>query len=171
MPAGRPRGTEVAIYEWTDRVISADHRTFLAGLPRRLRLRLGRLELLVVHGTVRSPFEYLRADDDEAAFAELVEASRADVVIAGHTHVPFQRRVGEMGRPLGGVLFANAGSVGWPKDGRPEAGYLILTVDGREVSAEMRRVAYAVEETVATMRRMGLPDCLGEAVAAGTEIR
>lgn len=171
VPSGRPRETEVGIYEWTDRTITPNHRAFLAGLPRRLRLRVGPLELLIVHGTVRSPFEYLRAGDDEPFFSEVAEASRADVVVAGHTHVPFQRRIVETGRPLGEVFFINAGSVGWPKDGRPEAGYLILTVDGRDVSAEMRRVAYPIEETAAAMRRVGLPEGLIKAVATGTEIR
>ncbi|HEY3316059.1 MAG TPA: metallophosphoesterase family protein [Bacillota bacterium] len=171
VPVGRRREVEVGLYGWTDRTISEENRAFLAGLPRRLRLRVGQTELLVVHGTCRSPFEYLRVDDDESLFTELAEVSRADVIVAGHTHVPFWRRVGEAGGPLGEVLFANAGSVGWPKDRRPEAAYLELTVNGREVRAETRRIAYPVEETVAAMRQAGLPETLMEALTLGTEIR
>lgn len=163
VPARRDRAAETAIYEWTTRVVTEPNRLFLSALPRRLRLHLGRLELLLVHGTIRSPFEYVRPDDDPAAFAELAELSKADIVVGGHTHVPFRREVGE-------TLFLNAGSVGWPKDGRPDAGYVLIDVSGRDVRVEFRRVAYPVEETIAAIHRFDLPDALGRALAFGTEM-
>ncbi len=163
VPAGRDRDAETAVYEWTTRVVTEPNRLFLSALPRRLRLRLEKLELLLVHGTFRSAFEYLRPDDDPSVFTELAELSRADVVVGGHTHRPYRREVGE-------TLFLNAGSVGWPKDGRPDAGYLLIDVTGRDLRADFRRVAYPVEETIAAIHRFDLPDALGRALAFGTEM-
>lgn len=164
VPAGRDRATEVAIYEWTARTVTGPNRLFLAALPRKLRLRLEGVELLLVHGTYRSAFEYLRPDDDPAVFADLAELARAEVIVGGHTHVPYRKEVGE-------TLFLNAGSVGWPKDGRCDSCYLLLEVMGRDVRSEFRRVPYPVEETVAAARRVGLPEALGRALVSGAELK
>ncbi len=163
VPAGRERAAEVAIYEWTTGVVTEANRQFLSALPRKLRLRLNQVELLLVHGTHRSSFEYLRFTDDPAVFAELAETAKADVIVGGHTHVPYRKEAGE-------TLFLNAGSVGWPKDGHPNACYLLVEVTGHDVRSEFRRVPYPVEETVAALHRFGLPDTLGRALSCGTEM-
>jgi putative phosphoesterase len=66
-------------------------------------------------------------------------------VVAGHTHMQLERRVGE-------TLFVNAGSVGWPYEGRPGAYWAIL-----DEGIERRRSDYDRERAADLIRRSGHP--------------
>jgi diadenosine tetraphosphatase ApaH/serine/threonine PP2A family protein phosphatase len=68
--------------------------------------------------------------DDEAGLLEGVED---ELLVFGHTHLPFER-VSE-----GGIRLVNPGSVGMPFDGDARAAYALLGDDGR---IEHRRVPY-----------------------------
>lgn len=59
----------------------------------------------------------------------------------------------------------NVGSVGQPRDGNPDASYLLL--DEEEQTAEIRRVSYPVEDTQSAMEQMNMPAFLIERLAAG----
>ena len=65
--------------------------------------------------------------------AELLEGVRDDLLVFGHTHLPFERVA------AGGTRLANPGSVGMPFDGDTRAAYALLHEDGR---IEHRRVGY-----------------------------
>jgi diadenosine tetraphosphatase ApaH/serine/threonine PP2A family protein phosphatase len=55
--------------------------------------------------------------------------------------------------------------VGQPRDGDPNAAWLLLDLDGRHAS--FRRVPYDVARTQAEIREHGLPDALAERLAHG----
>jgi predicted phosphodiesterase len=80
-------------------------------------------------------------DDDLAALLGDVEA---DLLVVGHTHVQFDRRL------PGGPRVVNAGSVGIPFERPPGAYWALL---GPEV--ELRRTDYDVEAVVSALRRAG----------------
>ena len=64
--------------------------------------------------------EYLFADRDPASLARIARGADCDVLVFGHTHVPWTREIE-------GVRFINTGSVGKPKDGDVRAGWVLLT--------------------------------------------
>ena len=68
--------------------------------------------------------------DDEA---ELLEGVKDELLVFGHTHLPFERV------SAGGTRLVNPGSVGMPFDGDTRAAYALLDDDGR---VEHRRVVY-----------------------------
>ena len=68
--------------------------------------------------------------DDEA---DLLEGVEDELLVFGHTHLPFERVSG------GGTRLVNPGSVGMPFDGDARAAYALLGDDGR---VEHRRVPY-----------------------------
>jgi diadenosine tetraphosphatase ApaH/serine/threonine PP2A family protein phosphatase len=94
--------------------------------------------------------EYLFEDRPLSSFQRLAAKSETDVLVFGHTHKPYSKRVD-------GVLFINAGSVGKPKDGDPRACYVVLDTTG-EVDAEFRRVPYDIQAVASAIRRSELPD-------------
>jgi len=75
------------------------------------------------------------ADHDD----ELLAGVDARIVVFGHTHLPVDR-------DHGGIHLLNPGSVGLSFDGDPRAHWAVLHDDGR---AELRRVAYDIDEAVA----------------------
>ena len=107
----------------------------------------GEQELTVLHA---SPDDLWRApmpDDHDDKLVATYEQCDQDVVVYGHIHRPFVRR-------LATFTVANSGSVGSPFDGDPRASYLLID-DG---SIEIVRVDYDVEREVASLLRSGYPD-------------
>jgi putative phosphoesterase len=88
---------------------------------------------------------FTRITPDEDVTALLGELD-ADLLVVGHTHMQFDRRL-----PTG-LRIVNAGSVGMPYEGRRGAFWAVL---GPEV--DMRRTEYDVEAAVALMRASGAP--------------
>ena len=107
--------------------LSPDACEFLRSLP--LTESIGRV--LFCHATPRNDEEiYTRISPDESWRAALAGVD-ADVVVCGHTHVQFDRRIGD-------VRLVNAGSIGMPYEGEPGAYWALL--DGNEVT--LRRTEY-----------------------------
>jgi putative phosphoesterase len=100
--------------------------------------------VLFCHATPRDDGELITRLTPEGALREALPGVSADVVVCGHTHMPFDRTVG-------GTRIVNAGSVGLPY-GEPGAHWLCLGP-----GIEARRTAYDLEAAQARIRRTGYP--------------
>lgn len=163
-----------AAIDWTRPRLSADQRGFLAGLP--LTATLG--EALFVHASAHSPGDWIYVTGERHAMASF-RTSPARVMFCGHVHVPalYSCDLGDrvrghevaMAAPL--PLIASrrwmvvAGAVGQPRDGVPQAGYVLYDSDRREIT--FRRVAYDVAETARKLRAAALPEALATRLLAG----
>lgn len=130
-----------------------EEKGFLRALPRTRRLVLDGRRVLMVHATPADPlYCYLAPDPEEwrAAVAEI----DADILLVGHTHLPFHFQ-------FEGVHVLNPGSVGQPKDGDPRAAYAIIE-DG---VARLERVSYPVERTVESLQASGVGPAAAKALA------
>jgi putative phosphoesterase len=129
----------------TRKLIGDDRMQWLRALPRVRR----ESQLVLVHA---SPGDLWRAPQPDAEDSELLSTygrCGAGIVVYGHIHRPFVRRVGEL-------VVANSGSVGSPFDGDPRASYLLVD-DGRP---EIVRVEYDVEREVSLLLRSRYPDAM-----------
>jgi diadenosine tetraphosphatase ApaH/serine/threonine PP2A family protein phosphatase len=61
----------------------------------------------------------------------------------------------------------NAGSVGKPKDDDPRACYLMLTVDGRNLTVDFIRVPYDVEKAAQAIEATDMPHEFAEMLRQG----
>jgi putative phosphoesterase len=102
--------------------------------------------LAVVHASPGDKWTSPPANASDEDLAGVYTSLDRPVVVYGHLHVPFVRR-------LSGFTVANSGAVGLPNDGDPRAAYLI--VSGAEVA--IRRVEYDVELEIADRTRSGYP--------------
>ena len=126
---------------WLFDQLGDEHVEWLVSLPFSVVLD----DTLYIHSNPRDDTTMvteLTTDEKLAALLAGVEQSR---VVAGHTHMQLERRVGE-------TLFVNAGSVGWPYEGRTGAYWAILD-DG----VEFRRTDYDLERTAELVRASGHP--------------
>jgi putative phosphoesterase len=110
--------------EYVRQRLSSEQIEFLRSLP--LTLSLGRV--LFCHATPRNDEEIFTRDSPDERWAAALAGVDADVVVCGHTHVQFDRRVGD-------VRLVNAGSIGMPYEHEPGAYWALL--DGTDV--ELRR--------------------------------
>ena len=144
---------------WSREHTSGENKLYLQGLPLQIRLPDGRPALLLVHGSPRKMNEYLYEDRPRATFERIAAVAAADVLLFGHTHLPYQKKVDK-------VLFVNTGSVGKPKDGDRRAGYVILEM-GRRPRVEFCRVEYDVAAAAGAVRESGLPPRFAEMLETG----
>ena len=78
--------------------------------------------------------------------AALLGDVEAELVVVGHTHMQFDRRLPS------GLRIVNAGSVGMPYEGRPGAFWTVLGP-----GVEPRYTEYDVEAAIEAMRADGAP--------------
>ncbi len=133
------RGRGELSIAWSNAHTSDDNKAYLRDLPAHLPLQVGDLSVLLVHGSPRKINEYLFEDRPDDYFERIMDAAAADVLVCGHTHLPYHKVL-----PSGRQII-NAGSVGKPKDRDPRAGYVTLSAEGRDLQVEFIRVAYDIE--------------------------
>ncbi len=136
---------------WTNEHTTAESKAFLRGLLPDIRLQLGDLRLALVHGSPRKINEYLFVERPDASLERLLDLAEADVLVCGHTHLPYHR-VLPSGRHV-----VNDGSVGKPKDGDSRACYAVVEADGRDLRVSFARVEYDVERTAQAIESSAMP--------------
>jgi len=137
-------------FQWNDAHLENRGRRLLRSLPEQVRRAVGSLDVLMVHGSPASIDELLGSNTPQQRLAELARLAQADVVVCGHSHDPFARRVGQ-------TWFANPGSVGRPEGGDWRASYAILEFSGGEMKVDHRRVPYDIDRVARAVHAAGLP--------------
>lgn len=100
--------------------------------------------VVFVHATPRNDVDIFTRETDEQALVPVFDSVAAPLVVCGHTHMQFDRRIGS-------TRVVNAGSVGMPF-GAPGAYWLLLGPD-----VELRRTAYDLNEAARRVRNTGYP--------------
>lgn len=133
--------------QYTASVLNEERKNFLRHLPLHKEVRRQNTRFFLCHAKPTDPlYSYCPADSPE--WISEVRTVTSDVLLVGHTHVPFMRRIGN-------CLIVNPGSLGQPRTGKPEACYAVWE-DG---SFQLKSYAYPVEETVAKLRTLSFaPD-------------
>ena len=127
--------------EYSRSVLSDAQKQFLRDLPLTKTCAVEGMSVVFCHAVPSDPlFAYCLPDADQWQ-AELEQAG-ADVLLVGHTHIPFVREFGTR-------MVVNPGSLGQPKTGTPAARYAVWdTAQGRE-GIELRSFDYDFERTIA----------------------
>ncbi len=119
----------------------------IATWPLTVELEIGDLGRTLFCHAIPSADEpiFTRLTPDEIV-AELIGDVAADLVVVGHTHVQFDRRL------QNGLRVVNAGSVGMPYEGRRGAYWALLGED-----VELKSTKYDTEAAAAAIRATGAP--------------
>jgi predicted phosphodiesterase len=141
----RPPETIVDIYRWTAAQLQPEFEPVLASWPKTLQLGIDGLgQVLFCHSTPRSETECFTRLTAEDHLLPLFEPLQVSVLVCGHTHMQFERKVGM-------TRVVNAGSVGAPF-GEPGAYWLLLGPD-----VQPRRTLYDFNEAAERIRRTEYP--------------
>ena len=131
---------------WVAGEISADQARSMSAWPKTLQITMAGLgEVLFCHATLRNENEVFTEATPKDTLLPIFAAAKANLVICGHTHMPFERMIGE-------TRVANAGSVGMPF-GEPGADWLLLNGSG----IEFRHTSYDLKEAAERVRRTNYP--------------
>jgi putative phosphoesterase len=147
-PIERALGDES--FAWTKTHVTDANKAYLRDLHKEIRFEVDSFRFLLVHGSPRRINEYLFEDKPDATFERIAAGAAAEVILCGHTHRPYVKRVGQ-------TTFINVGSAGKPKDGDPRACWALIETAGG-LGVEFRRVDYDVQAAAEAVRGSALPD-------------
>lgn len=165
-----------AACEWTGAVLNEASREFLTSLEASAVMD----RAFLAHGSPRDPIlEYIF---NQAVALPNFEYFVAPVCLVGHTHVPliFTRSAGPGGSPehltavpepaaaisLQGLkAIVNPGSVGQPRDGNPDAAYMLF--DSNSLTFTLGRTPYEIARTQERILTAGLPSRLAARLSYG----
>ncbi len=123
-PAMSEKGREET--HWVATQLTRSQRDVLAQLPAQITLHVEGLgEILFCHATPRSDEEIFTPITPRERLTAIFTGIEQQIVVCGHTHIQFERRVGR-------VRILNAGSVGMPFADQPGAYWLLLSPAGYE---------------------------------------
>lgn len=155
---------------YTNSLMKPEQRAYLRTLPAHLKVEFqlneDKLNLLLVHGSPRKINEYLFEDREEKSMIRIMEQADADIMCFGHTHKPYHRVLNSGVDDHDHFRHAiNIGSVGKPKDGNPQGGYVMLTIndnssitDQSSIQVEFIRFDYDIEKAAEGVENSPLPN-------------
>jgi len=130
--------------DYTRANLRGDQSEYLRSLRTSAIQNVDGLSFFLCHAAPSRPlFGYVAADSPE--WKTESEACGTDILLAGHTHIPFIRAFGRR-------VVANPGSVGQPKTGSPLASYAVW--DG---CLKLHSYAYDYETTARKIEQLSIP--------------
>jgi putative phosphoesterase len=147
------RGTETGslpqqvreIVRWVAQQLYPEHERAIASWPATLSVEIRELgEVFFCHATPRNDTEIFTRLTPEDRLLPVFQGVNASLVVCGHTHMQFDRMIGN-------VRVVNAGSVGMPF-GEPGADWLLLGPD-----VELRHTAYNLTKAAQRIRDTKYP--------------
>ncbi|HXW54341.1 MAG TPA: metallophosphoesterase family protein [Candidatus Cybelea sp.] len=131
---------------WNAEQLDSGQRRFIESWPKTVGLEMpGSGEVLFCHATPGDENQIFTRATPENRLRALFTGIRADVVVCGHTHMQFDRVVGD-------IRVVNAGSVGMPF-GSPGADWLLV---GREI--QLRHTGYDLARAAERIRATNYPE-------------
>ena len=130
---------------WNARELSDREVAFLASWPPTVHITINGIgNVLFCHATPRNDTDVFTRLTPDEELAKVFSGINADLVVCGHSHMQFDRKVGR-------VRIVNAGSVGMPF-GETGAYWLLLGGD-----VEFRHTSYDLADAARRIRATGYP--------------
>jgi len=130
---------------WTARQLRSEDIGMLRSWPKTIRVRIDPIgEVLFCHGTPTSETDAFTRLTPEDVLLPVFDGLGVPLVVCGHTHMQFDRVIGN-------TRVVNAGSVGMPF-GQTGAEWLLLGPD-----VQLRHTSYDLAEAAARVRATAFP--------------
>ena len=157
----------VTWYQYADSRVTRDQRHWMQQLPRSIEFEMAGTRFKVVHASLPSINEFVFASSDASNKVTQIREAGVDVIIGGHSGIPFGQRIDNK-------TWLNAGVIGMPaNDGNSHGWYMLIEPvdDGLDVS--WHRLDYnhsaSQQSTIAAgMQEYGL--ALGSGLWPSTDI-
>lgn len=148
-------------YRFAAEAIDAETKHWMRDLPRRIDLSLNNVPLAAIHGGVDQINRFVFPATPAGELAAELDAAGTDMVIGGHSGLPFSETVGHR-------LWHNAGVIGLPaNDGTPRVWYSLLIPQADGINVELRALSYDHKGAAAAIRAADLPQAYADALETG----
>jgi putative phosphoesterase len=131
--------------KYTASVLNKHQKEYLRQLPLNLELKRQDTRFYLCHARPSDPlYGYCREESEE--WEKELRHVKVDVLLVGHTHTPFVRRIGDRS-------VVNPGSLGQPKTGKSDACYALW----ENGLFQLKSFAYPVQDTVDRLKALAFP--------------
>jgi putative phosphoesterase len=141
----RWRITAETTKQFTASDLSHQQKEFIRSLPLHSTVERDSTSFFLTHATPSDPL-YGHHSPDSDEWEKEIEVASTDVLLVGHSHVPFMRKVGH-------ALVVNPGSIGQPRNGDTRASYAVWQ-NGR---FSLKTYSYPLQETIRNIRVLTFP--------------
>lgn len=149
----------VAGVEHSQKCLTKEDIKFLQDLPDKKVFEREGVSFYMAHGSPRdNVFEYVFPWSSDSLFDVFAQTVDSEVIILGHTHIPMEKKVKDK-------IFLNPGSVGQPRDGVPNASFMVFNTENR--TYKWYRIAYNIDAAAQSIREKGLPGFLADRLYLG----
>jgi len=145
-----------AAMEWTRNAVSRDSLHYILRLKDTVTIAANGERIVLFHGSPNNFQEYIYPEN---ATPDLLSNINGNILVLGHTHIPFIMDYGTRG------LVVNPGSVGQPRDGNPDASFAILDTVTQRI--ENRRIKYDIDKVIRDIFVAQLPGVLANRLRVG----
>lgn len=148
-------------FAFADARVGDELRRWMADLPHQLIFEMAGKKVRVVHGSVSSINRFMFESLPEGDFETELMLADADMIVAGHSGIPFTRL-------LGNRIWHNSGSLGLPaNDGTPRSWYSVLVPDGDSIAIRHEALDYDHQRAAEKMIAAGVCREYAEALMSG----
>ncbi len=147
----KPDHWKHALVDWTRERLGASRLGRLGGLAFELACEPQRgRRARFVHANPKNLEDSIDPDAPRHVVAPLCEQADADLLVFGHVHIPYVRKLGDL-------TLCDVASAGNPKDGDVRPAWTAITFDQGRWSVEQRRVDYDVDKAARDHVQSGMP--------------
>jgi len=146
-PPWKPRWrvTAETTKQFTASVLPQEQKAFLLSLPLQTVAEREGTTFFLTHATPSDPLYGHHSPESEEWIKEL-EAAATDVLLVGHSHVPFMRQIGRR-------VVLNPGSIGQPRNGDIRASYAVW----QSGQFTLKTHNYAMDECIRKIKALSFP--------------
>ena len=139
-------------YRYANEQVSDASRQWMTSLPRSIQFHMQDKSFRIIHGSVSRINRFIFPSTDKAIKLEELELSQTDIVIGGHSGLPF-------GQIMDEHAWLNAGVIGLPaNDGSSSTWFMLLTPEDSMIHASWHRLEYDHTRTYQSMLANELQD-------------
>ncbi len=147
-------------YQYANALISPDQRHWMADLPRTIDFQYAGFNFKVIHAGVDSINQFIFASDSLSNKTDQIKQARVDVIIGGHSGIPFGQKIDD-------CYWLNAGVIGMPaNDGGSDVWYMLLNPSEQGFTASWHRLSYDFEQSQKSTNTAGMSE-YAQALASG----
>jgi diadenosine tetraphosphatase ApaH/serine/threonine PP2A family protein phosphatase len=147
-------------FEWTKEHATEKSKIYMKSPPFDIAFSVHDKRVKIFHATPLRNNLYWHKDKDDDFFLHMARKADADIMIYGHTHIPYRKN-------LNSKIFINAGSVGKPKDGDTRTCVCIVDITHDNVATEFLRIHYDIEKVASAIIESCLPSYFAEKLRMG----
>lgn len=148
-------------YAYAQSKISESSKNFMMTLPNHLQFNYANKKITVIHGSFFNTSDFIFKSTPWNVKHENFEATKSEVIIAGHCGLPFHQKRNDQ-------FWINPGVIGMPaNNGLPHVWYVILDDKNSQFNFKFQTLDYDYKLASQNMLDANLPESYAETLKTG----